>query len=99
VKSDDTEAFAWFQKAAAQGHTGARIKLGYMYAEGRGTKKDAEAAYSWISAAALAGDPRGRELLHSLESTLSVEQIARARQRAEGLRQREPLLSANIFAQ
>ena len=35
VPHDDFLAFAWFQKDAAQGHTGARIKLGSMYADGR----------------------------------------------------------------
>jgi uncharacterized protein len=96
---EDAAAFSWFQRAAAQGHTGARIKLGYLYAEGRGTPKDEEAAYSWITAAAMAGDPRGGDLLHSLERSLSAEQIARARQRASSWRQSEPQLSASMFAQ
>jgi hypothetical protein len=67
----------------AQGHTGARIKLGYMDAEGLGTQKDPEAAYFWIVSAALAGDNRGRELLAKLETVLSPQQIAEARQRAK----------------
>jgi uncharacterized protein len=96
---DAAAALSWFQKAAAQGHTGARIKLGYLQAEGRGTPKDLEAAYSWITAAAMAGDPRGNDLLDSLEKDLTAEQIARARQRASSLRQTEPQLSAGMFAQ
>jgi TPR repeat protein len=67
----------------AQGHTGAGIKLGYMDAEGLGTQKDSEAAYFWIVSAALAGDNRGRELLAKLETVLSPQQIAEARQRAK----------------
>jgi uncharacterized protein len=67
VTRHDAEAFRWFQKSAAQGHTGARIKLGYMYAEGLRTQKDPEAAYFWIVSAALAGDSRGRELLAKLK--------------------------------
>jgi TPR repeat protein len=100
VQQDNAAAFRWFQRAAVQGHTGARIKLGYMYAEGRGTGKDPEAAYAWITAASLAQDPRGKDLLRSLETVLKPEQIARARQRASSLLlEREQQLSAKAFAQ
>jgi hypothetical protein len=70
-----------------------------MDAEGLGTQKDSEAAYFWIVSAALAGDNRGRELLAKLETVLSPQQIAEARQRqnlpAEGAQQ----FSARAFAQ
>jgi TPR repeat protein len=98
VGQDDAAAFTWFQKAAAQGHTGARIKLGYLYSQGRGTTKDLEAAYSWITAAVVAGDPRGKDLLQSLERSLSSDQLARARRRAATLLQSGPQLSASMFA-
>jgi TPR repeat protein len=71
-----------------------------MYAEGRGTGRDPEAAYAWITAASLAQDPRGKDLLRSLETVLKPEQIARARQRASSLLlEREQQLSAKAFAQ
>jgi TPR repeat protein len=70
-----------------------------MYAEGRGTEKNPEAAYSWITAAAMAGDTRGRDLLHSLEKVLNASQIAEARERASRLRLQEPQFSASFFAQ
>jgi len=54
-----------------------------MDAEGLGTQKDPEAAYFWIVSAALAGDNRGRELLAKLETVLSPQQNAEARQRAK----------------
>jgi uncharacterized protein len=98
LPQDNAAAFRWFQKAAAQGHSGARIKLGYMYAEGQGTEKDPEAAYAWITAASLAQDPRGSDLLRSLETVLSPQQIARARQRATSLVAPEQQLSAKVFA-
>jgi uncharacterized protein len=98
LKQDDAAAFAWFQKAAAQGHTGAQIKLAYLYADGRGTEKDSEAAYAWLSAATAAGDSRGKDLLHSLDKSLSAEQIARARQRAVGVRFGDREVSARSFA-
>jgi TPR repeat protein len=99
VAQDDAEAFRLFQKAASQGLTGARIKLGYMYAAGRGTQRDQQTAYAWVSAASLAGDPRGNDLLHSLQKVLSPEQLVRAQEQAERLRsEHPPQLSANAFA-
>jgi hypothetical protein len=86
VPRNETAAFPLFQKAAAQGQTGAAIKLGYLYAAGKGTRKDPEAAYAWITAASLAGDLRGSELLHSLEKTLDAGQVMRAKRRAQSLR-------------
>ena len=56
VPQNNAEAFRLFQKAAAKGHIGARIKLAYLYADGLGTTKDAEAAYAGIISASLAGD-------------------------------------------
>ena len=50
-----------------------------------------------MRSSAAAGDPRGRDLLHSMEKSLSAEQIMRARQRASRLRQTEPQLSADMF--
>jgi uncharacterized protein len=85
VAQNDVQAFQWFQKAAEQGHTGARIKLAHMYAQGRGVKPDLEYAYALITAASLAGDTRGRELLSVLEGHLSTQQITRAKARAASL--------------
>jgi TPR repeat protein len=100
VNRDDAEAFRWFQKSAPQGHTGARIKLGYMYAQGLATPKDPEAAYAWIASAQLAGDDRGRELLAKLETLLTPQHIAEARQRAQHLvPEAARQLSARAFAQ
>src|SRR4029077_9516424 len=100
VPQDNATAFRWFQRADAQCHTGARIKHSYMYAQGQGTGKDPEAAYAWITAASLAQDPRGSDLLRSLDTVLKPEQIASARQRAHSLLlEREQQLSAKAFAQ
>ena len=85
VPQNDALAFSWFEKAAAQGNTGARIKLGFMYAKGRATQKEGEAAYAWIMAAYLAGDQRGLPYLKALETQLSPSQLERAKHRAEEL--------------
>jgi len=59
VSQNAETGFELFSLAAEQGIAGARIKLGYLYMTGRGTRKDDEAAYAWIKAAALGGDPPG----------------------------------------
>jgi TPR repeat protein len=98
VEQDNALALEWFKKAAAQGQTGAEIKLGYMLAEGRGTAKDPETAYSWIQAAYRAGDNRGQDLMRSLESRLSSQQLQRAKERAEKLRaESEVQVTAKAF--
>jgi hypothetical protein len=98
VGQSDDEAFRLFQEAAAEGQTGARIKLGYMYAQGRGTKRDPQTAFAWVKAASMAGDPRGKELLRSLETTLTPEQVTRAEQWANSLMTTtESQISASAF--
>ena len=62
--------------------TGARIMLGNLYAEGRGTQSDLTSAYAWLYAAALQGDNRGRATLESLERQLAVFELAEAKARA-----------------
>jgi hypothetical protein len=85
LPQNDALAFAWFEKAAASGNTGARIKLGFMYATGRATSKDPESAYAWILAASLAGDQRGLQYLLPLESQLNPGQLQQAKRRAKEL--------------
>jgi hypothetical protein len=56
-------------------------------------------AYSWVSAATMAGDARGKELLHALEEILGPDQIARGRERAIGLESGSREYSASMFGQ
>ena len=54
VQADDFEAVRWLQRAAEQDHPGAMMELGWMLANGYGTPKNPEQAYSWfVRAAAL----------------------------------------------
>jgi TPR repeat protein len=99
VAQNAIEAFRLFQLAADQGHTGARIMLGSMYAEGIGTKRDLEAAYMWLSAASLAGDQRGRDRLSALEASLTPSQVSEARERAQQLQIGRRQLTARALAQ
>lgn len=52
VKADSSKAFAWYQKAALQGHLQACQMLGLMYQKGDGTKADPEAAKRYYQYAA-----------------------------------------------
>lgn len=56
VAEDAVAAFAWFQKAAAAGHTLAEHNLGNAYAAGRGVAADPAAAVMWWTRAAIKGD-------------------------------------------
>jgi TPR repeat protein len=80
--------------AAAQGETASWIKLAYMLSEGRGTNRDLESAYAWVTAATLLGDDRGRSIMLSLEAQLSKEQIVRGTERARSITPQDPLRAA-----
>lgn len=53
--SDKAKAFAFYLKAAKQGHRDAQYKTGYCYALGKGTEKDSREALKWLQAAAKQG--------------------------------------------
>ena len=82
VAQNDVVAFQWFEKAALQGHSAARVMLGSMYAAGRGHRKDLEAGYAWVLSANLEGNPQARAYAAWLERQLSPAQLERARMRA-----------------
>ena len=50
------ETFKWFQLAAEQGHTKAKIQLAELYSEGRGVAKNKNEALKWYKLAAEQGD-------------------------------------------
>jgi len=58
-----------------------------------------ETAYMCVSAANMAGDLRGNELMHSLEELLTTTQISHACERAIGLHAAHRDLSAQSFTQ
>ena len=57
VKGSKEDAFALFQQAAGQNFSNAMTSLAVMYATGRGTAQDHEAAKFYYSMAAAAGNP------------------------------------------
>lgn len=82
VPQDDAIAFRLFKAAAEQGQPAASIKLGYMLSAGRGAPKDVVAGYQWVLIATIAGDPRGKDLLHELEKELTPAQLENCKKRA-----------------
>jgi hypothetical protein len=58
IPPDDTQAAAWYRKAAEQGNPAAENDLGRMYGTGRGVPKDEEEAVRWYHKAAKHGNPQ-----------------------------------------
>jgi S1-C subfamily serine protease len=88
MTEDHTEAAKWYRKAADQGYAIAQLTLGEMYLGGDGVPHNNVEAYKWITLCA-AQDVRYsptptycKDRLSSLESVMTPEQIAKARQLA-----------------
>ena len=58
VQRDYDEAMRWFRRAADQGDAGAQYNLAFMYATGRGVRKDLVQAYMWFDLAGRSAYPR-----------------------------------------
>jgi TPR repeat protein len=57
VEQSDTNAAAWFERAAQRGNAQAQYNLGVSYAEGLGVKQDDAQAVKWLRRAADQGMP------------------------------------------
>ncbi|MDI1294189.1 MAG: tetratricopeptide repeat protein, partial [Methylobacter sp.] len=57
------EAFTWLQKAADQGNAGSQVRLGLMYALGKGVHADETEAVAWLRKSADQGDADGQYYL------------------------------------
>src|SRR5258705_10251571 len=75
VPQDYSEAMIWFQRAAEQGHSVAKLYLGVMYAEGRGVPQDYVRAHMWFSLSAAQGDQRAVKTLEMAERRMTPAQI------------------------
>ena len=84
-KSDQIEAVTWFRKAAEQGNSQAQFNLGAAYYNGKGVKKSLVHAYSWFMLADSNGDNSAKETMKSFESTMSPEEILKAKELSESL--------------
>jgi uncharacterized protein len=99
VPKDEKMAFHLYQQAAEKGHTGAQIQLAYRLALGVDSPKNPESALAWVTAAVLAGDNRGQELLKSLQLQLTPDQVKHAKQAAMSLRASSDATSKSLKLQ
>ena len=76
---DDAKAFAWFSKAAAQGHVGAQLAVATHLLTGRGVAKDRKSASEWLQRAAEKQDPVAHYLLGRLNEGDRAADLERAR--------------------
>jgi TPR repeat protein len=64
VQADPKQAFAWYEKAAKGGVTGAQSKLAWAYVHGDGTARNLDIALAHARLSAAAGDPEGMFLVY-----------------------------------
>ena len=67
VPQDDTQAIAWFRKAAEQGYASAQFILGVMYWNGQDVPQDETQAIAWFRKAAEQGDAEAQNILATRE--------------------------------
>lgn len=68
VPRDFQQAFAWFTKAANQGHAIAQFFLGVMYENGEGIPQSDDQAVYWYTKAAALGDSSAKEKLAAMHA-------------------------------
>ncbi len=84
IKPDDSEAAAWFTKAAEHGNLSAQYKLGLLYWGGHhGLPKDANKAYFWTVLARAGGQESSKDLAKILANGMTRAQTAAIEQQAE----------------
>jgi len=76
---DDGEAYAWFSKAAMQGHLGAQVAVAIHLLSGRGVKKNRMVAAEWLERAAEKQDPVAHYLLGRLSEDAGQAGLDKAR--------------------
>jgi TPR repeat protein len=67
VAKDDSEAVAWYRKAAENGDPQGMNNLGWMCEQGRGVVKDMAKAVAWYRKAALLGNETAKANLKRLD--------------------------------
>jgi len=82
VPQDYAEAVKWTRRAAEQGFAAAQYNLGVMYYEGQGGPQDFIQAYMWGTLSVEQGFEPAKELLETLETEMTSQQIAEAQRLA-----------------
>jgi len=88
VERDDAKAARLYRSAAEYGDLVGQLGIGLSAYLGIGVAQDRVEAYKWMSLAAEQGNERAREHLPVIASTLSAEELQRAKQDAEAFEPR-----------
>ena len=86
VTKDDAQAMQWYRKAADQNFAAAQSTLSSRYERGEGVERDVVEAYKWILLAAGNGSSNAKRNLKAREDSLTPEQIAEGKHRADDWR-------------
>jgi TPR repeat protein len=85
VSRSASDAATWYERAARQGVREAESSLARLYAAGNGVAADLALAYAWSQLAEQSGDHDAATLRATLVTRMTPEQVAAARQQADGL--------------
>jgi len=83
VQQDYETAFMWFKAAAEKGHRSSQNMLAIMYRRGWGVPQNNVEAYAWQSVAKKLGSLGADRIMRSIESELSEESLAKAKDQGE----------------
>jgi hypothetical protein len=92
VEKDEAEAVKWYRKAAEQNNAGAQNNLGSRYANGQGVEKDLVEAYKWTLLAVGQGNENAKEHMTPLQRSMTPEQIAEGKRRANDWRKQHSFM-------
>ena len=79
---DYPKALRYCRQPALHGHAKAQLKLGMIYADGRGINKDFQAAYVWLTLAVQSGIEQAKVLRDSIARLLSKTELVEAHDKA-----------------
>ena len=66
MNQDYAEAMRWYRLAADQGHATAQLKIGLLYASGKGVPLDVAEALRWLRKAEMNGSAPARDWIKRL---------------------------------
>lgn len=79
VKTNNEQAFKWYERAAKQGHSDAQTSLGHMYSRGSSVPQDYNQAVYWYQQAARQGNSRAQRNLMVVYEKLGGDSLKQAR--------------------
>jgi len=78
VPKDDAEAFAFYRKLALQGDSDAQLRVGDMYASGRGVAQNNNSAYVWYGLAVRSGNSAAKVKQEQMAVKLQPAEVRQA---------------------